>query len=211
MKDNMEQRSDEWFTARLGKVTASRISDVLAKTKNGYSASRINYMTELICERLTGKKADGFVNAAMARGTELEPVARSIFEVHTGLIVNEVGFVAHPKIKMAGASPDGLIGDKGLIEIKCPNSSTHLDALINKDFNSKYYYQMQWQMACTERDWCKFVSYSPDFPEGMDLVVIDVPREQECINEMEAEVTLFLKEIDEYINKLKGMQNGKFK
>lgn len=204
----MEQRTDEWFAARLGRVTASRVADVFAKTKSGYSASRRNYMTELICERLTGKKSDGYTNAAMTRGTELEPVARSVFEVHTGLTVDDVGFIIHPEIEMAGASPDGLIGDNGLIEIKCPNAATHLDALLNKDYNSKYFYQMQWQMACTGRDWCKFVSYSPDFPAGMDLAIIDVPRDQSCIDEMQAEVVQFLNDIDEAINKLKGGNNG---
>lgn len=200
----MEQRTDEWFAARLGKVTASRVADVIAKTKSGYSTSRRNYMTELICERITGKKSEGYSNAAMIRGTELEPVARSVFEIQTGLVVVETGFHNHPHIDMAGASPDGLIDINGLIEIKCPNPAIHLDALMNQDYNSRYFTQMQWQMACCERDWCKFVSYCPEFPEGMDLVVIDVQRDSGYIKELENEVIEFLNEIDETIFKLKG-------
>lgn len=202
----MEQRTDDWFAARLGKVTASRIADVMAKTKTGYSASRKNYMTELICERLTGKKADGYTNAAMTRGIELEPVARSVFEVHSGLEVVEVGFIDHPIISMTGASPDGLIGDDGLIEIKCPNSATHLETLYDGNIRNNYILQMQWQIACTGRDWCKFVSYCPDFPSGMDLVIIDIAKDSNLIAEIELEVVNFLKEVDEVILNLKGRQ-----
>ena len=122
----MEQRTEDWYKARLGKVTASRVADILAKTKSGYSASRDNYMAQLICERLTNTQVESFTNAAMQWGTEQEPFARAAYEVAKGVLVEEEGFVPHPVITMAGASPDGLIGDDGLVEIKCPNTATHM-------------------------------------------------------------------------------------
>jgi len=204
----MEQRTEEWYAARLGKVTASRVSDVVAKTKSGYSTSRANYMAELVCERLTGKQGDFFQNAAMAWGTEKEPLARGAYEERNGILVEEVGFVSHPTILMAGASPDGLVGDDGLVEIKCPNTATHIDTLLDKEAPSKYVNQMQWQMACTGRAWCDFVSYDPRMPENMQFFATRVMRDNFLIIELEREVEKFLFDLDQKIIKLKETTNG---
>lgn len=190
------QGSPEWFAARIGKVTASRVADVVAKTKTGWGASRANYMAELIAERLTGESAPGFTNAAMQWGTEKEPDARAAYEFRTDADVIAVGFVDHPVIYMAGASPDGLIGDDGLVEIKCPNTSTHIDTLLGQSVPSKYITQMQWQMACTGRAWCDFVSYDPRMPEAMRLFVHRVSRDKELIASLEADVLTFLAEVE---------------
>ena len=201
----MDQRSDEWFTARLGKVTASRVADVVAKTKSGYSTSRANYMAELVAERLTGKKGDSYQNAAMQWGTEQEPNARAAYESVQGVLVQETGFVLHPRIPQAGASPDGLVGDFGLVEIKCPFTATHLEFLTGGEIPDKYITQMQWQMACTGRAWCDFVSYDPRLPERMQLKVQKVMRNQQLITELEQEVVKFLVELDNKVQKLTAL------
>jgi len=204
----MEQRTDEWFAARLGKVTASRISDVMAKTKSGWGASRANYMAELIVERLTGQKGDSYQNAAMIWGTNTEPLARAAYEAHRGVLVEETGFVPHPSGAMTGASPDGLVGDDGLVEIKCPNTATHIDTLMSDDAPPKYFAQMQWQMACTGRAWCDFVSFDPRMPEEMQLFVVRVERDDTWITMAEEAVQAFLSELDEMVSKLKEKYNG---
>ena len=198
----MEQRSPEWFAARLGRVTASRVADVIAKTKSGYSASRANYMAELVCERLTGMQGESYSNAAMVWGTNTEPMARSAYESRMAELVEETGFVLHPTIPMAGASPDGLIGDDGLVEIKCPNTATHIDTLLSEGAPSKYMTQMQWQMACTGRKWCDFVSFDPRMPEEMQMFVIRVNRNDDVITELEREVEKFLSELEDKITQL---------
>jgi hypothetical protein len=198
----MEQRTEEWFTARLGKVTASRVADVVAKTKSGYSTSRDNYMAELICERLTGTKGEFYQNAAMVWGTEQEPHARAAYEAAKGVLVNEVGFVPHALIDNAGASPDGLVGDDGLVEIKCPNTATHLDFLLTSRIPEKYVTQMMWQMACTERKWCDYVSYDPRLPEHMRMKIIRVVSDQVLMTQLENEVIQFLDELNIKISKL---------
>lgn len=192
----MEQGTTEWFEARLGKVTASRVVDVVAITKSGYSASRANYMAQLVVERITGKVEESYSNAAMAWGTEHEPMARAEYEILRGVMVNEIGFVPHPTIENSGASPDGLVNDKGLIEIKCPNTATHIETLLTREIPKKYICQMFWQMACTGREWCDFVSYDPRMPDHLKLCVINVPRNEELIGELETEIAKFLKEVD---------------
>jgi putative phage-type endonuclease len=207
MIELMEQGTDEWFAIRIGKVTASRVADVIAKTKSGYSTSRDNYMAQLVCERLTGKKGESFTNAAMQHGTETEPLARLSYEVANNVLVDEVGFVPHPSIKMAGASPDGLVGDDGLLEIKCPNTATHIETLLSETVPTKYYTQMQFQMACTGRMWCDFVSFDNRLPEELQLFVKRVPRDDMYIKLMEAEIVQFLVELDDKINKLMKVKN----
>jgi len=202
------QRTEDWYAARLGKVTASRVADVVAKTKSGPSASRSNYMAELICERLTGRQGDNYQNAAMVWGTETEPKARAAYEAETGSLVEGVGFVPHPTITMSGASPDGLVGDDGLVEIKCPNTATHIDTILSETVPGKYITQMQWQMACTGRKWCDFISYDPRVPEKMQLWVKRVERDDKRIEELEKEVNEFLGELDAYISKLKEKYDG---
>lgn len=201
----MEQRTDDWYQARLGKVTASRVADVVAKTKSGYSTSRANYMAELVAERLTGKKGDSYQNAAMQWGTEQEPNARAAYESMQGVLVNETGFVLHPRIPQSGASPDGLVGDDGLVEIKCPFTATHLDFLTGGEIPEKYMIQMQWQMACTGRVWCDFISYDPRLPERMQLKVQRVTCNRQMISDLEQEVTRFLIELDNKVQKLTAL------
>jgi putative phage-type endonuclease len=200
----MEQRTDEWFSARLGKVTASRVSDVVAKTKTGYGATRGNYMSQLIVERLTGRSVESFSSSAMQWGTDTEPLARAAYETFKDVLVDEEGFVQHPTIEMAGASPDGLIGDDGLVEIKCPNTATHIETLIAKKADARYINQMQWQMAVTGRKWCDFVSFDPRMPEDLQLFVTRVERDDKKIAELEAAVIEFLNEVDQKIATLKG-------
>lgn len=209
----MEQRTDEWFSARLGHVTASRVSDVLSKIKTGESSSRKNYRTELVIERLTNQKSESFVNNAMQRGVELEPLARAAYEVKTGNLVDEVGFVKHPKIEWFGCSPDGLVNDDGLglIEIKIPNSATHLDYLESGKPPNKYITQMMAQMACTGREWCDFVSFDDRLPDGLQLLVIRVFRDEKYILMMENEIIEFLEEVESNVvslNKRMEKSNG---
>lgn len=192
----MDQRSPEWFAARLGKVTASRIADVCARTKTGWGASRANYAAELICERLTGTQGERFMNAAMQWGIDTEAQARAAYEFLHDAAVEEVGFIDHPKIKMTGASPDGLVGTDGMLELKCPNTATHINTLRTDAIEGKYILQMQWQMACAGRKWCDFASFDPRLPEPMQLWVKRVPRDNEKIAELEAIVREFLAEID---------------
>lgn len=201
----MEQRTEDWFAARLGKVTASRVADILAKTKSGYSASRDNYMAQLICERLTNTQAESFTNAAMQWGTDQEPFARAAYEVAKGVLVEEEGFVPHPVITMAGASPDGLIGDDGLVEIKCPNTATHIETLLNQAVPAKYITQMQFQMACTGRKWCDFVSFDPRMPEKTRLFIKRVERDNGFIAEMEKEIIKFLSELGRKVEQLEQL------
>jgi len=203
----IEQGTDEWFAIRIGKVTASRVADLLAKTKSGYSASRDNYMAQLVCERLTGQKGESFTNAAMQHGTETEPLARLAYEVSQNVLVDQVGFVPHPSIKMAGASPDGLVGDDGLLEIKCPNTATHIETLLSETVPTKYFTQMQFQLASTGRKWCDFVSFDNRLPEELQLFVKRVPRDEMYIKLMEAEIVQFLAELDDKINKLMKVKN----
>jgi len=199
----MEQQTEEWFSARLGKVTASRVADVIAKTKTGYSASRDNYMAQLICERLTGQQGESFTNAAMQHGTETEPLARSAYENARNLLVKEVGFINHPRIEMSGASPDGLVAEDGLVEIKCPNTATHIDTLLSGKVPTKYITQMQWQMLCCQRKWCDFVSFDNRLPEHLQLFVQEVEFDPEYCAMLEKEVSQFLAELDSKVAKLK--------
>lgn len=206
MTEQIEQRSSAWFEARLGRVTASRVADVIAKTKSGYSASRDNYMAQLICERLTGQQGESFTNAAMTWGTETEPLARSAFEAYADVMVEEVGFVPHPSIEMSGASPDGLVGLFGMLEIKCPNTATHIDTLLTQTVPGKYITQMQWQMRCCERQWCEFVSFDPRLPQDLQLFVKRVEFDPEYVAMLEKEVIQFLAELDDKVNKLTNLK-----
>ena len=201
----MNQQSAEWYAARVGKVTASRIADVMATIKSGEAAARANYRAELIAERLTGNSGESFTSAAMERGIELEPFARAAYEAHKVIMVDQVGFIDHPSIEWSGASPDGLVGDVGLIEIKCPNTSTHIGYLTAGVVPSKYQPQMLWQMACTDREWCDFVSYDPRLPGNLSLFVVRFERDDKRIKEMESEVKRFLEEVEETVARLRKL------
>ena len=192
----MIQGSAEWYAARLGKVTASRVCDVMARTKTGWGASRKNYMADLIAERLTGMPVEQYTNQAMQWGIDTEAQARRAYEFHRDSAVEQVGFIDHPTIAMTGASPDGQIGTDGLLELKCPNTATHIDTLLSATVPEKYLLQMQWQMACTGRQWCDFASFDPRMPERMRLLVVRVPRSAPKILEIESAVIAFLTELD---------------
>jgi hypothetical protein len=187
------QGSPEWFQQRLGKVTASRVADVVAKTKSGPSASRANYMAQLIAERLTDNVQESFTNGAMQWGTEKEPEARAAYEFYRNETVKEIG----------------LVGDDGMVEIKCPNTATHLETLLGQMIPSKYHNQMQWQMACAGRQWCDFVSYDPRLPENMRLFVKRMPRDDIRIKELETEVAGFLLEIAVKLSELNSLYGEK--
>jgi len=197
------QGSQEWLQERCGKVTASRIADLMATTRSGPAASRANYAAQLVAERLTGCVAPGFTNAAMIHGTETEPEARRAYEFFVDRDVQQVGFVPHPVIQMAGASPDGLVGNDGLLELKCPNTATHINTLLTGRVDDKYFKQMQFQMACTGRQWCDFASYDNRMPERMRLFVKRYGRDEAEIAEIEKEVKAFLAEIDETVERLR--------
>jgi putative phage-type endonuclease len=197
-----EQRTQEWLSERAGKVTASCIYKVMARTKSGYGADRANYMAQLVAERLSGFPADTFTNAAMVWGIETEGQARAMYELVTGNTVCETGFHRHPAIPDSGASPDGLIDDAGLVEIKCPNTATHITTLLGGGIDRKYILQMHWQMICTGRDWCDFASFDPRLPQEMQLHVERVERDAALCGEIESEVQSFLAELNETVAKL---------
>ena len=189
----MEQRTEDWFKARLGHVTASRASDAIAKQG---TATRRNYAIQLVTERLTGLQGDSFTNAAMQWGTEQEPIARVAYEQATGSIVEQTGFHKHKSIEWLGASPDGFVGS-GLIEIKCPNSNTHVDYLLAKEVPTKYKSQMLTQMLVTGRTWCDFVSFDPRLPDHLQLFIVRYEPKPEEFKIIELQLTNFLAEVSE--------------
>lgn len=196
------QGSAEWFASRAGKVTASCISDVMAKIKTGEAASRADYKAQIVAEILTGKpQGSTFTNEAMQWGTEQEPFARAAYEIKHGMMVDQCGLVLHPTIERAAASPDGLVND-GLLEIKCPKTATHLQYVLAGVVPTKYRPQMLWQMACCERAWCDFVSFDPRLPEDLQLFTVRFERDDDAIKAMEAEVIVFLAEVDAMIARL---------
>jgi putative phage-type endonuclease len=206
-----EQRTEAWFDERLGKVTASRLADVLAKTKTGYSASRNNYMTQLVLEKITGDtRAEFYSSPAILHGIEQEPFARAAYEAHTGKMVEEVGFIPHPDIDAAGASPDGLVDDDGMVEIKCPSSSTALEVWLTHSqggnpVDAKYFAQMQWQMRCANRAWCDYVVFDPRMPAKVQLFIYRVNRDDAWLKVAEEEVIRFLAELDAKVKSLKSI------
>jgi putative phage-type endonuclease len=201
----LEQRSEEWFAARRGKVTASKIADILNTIRNGnWAASRKNYAAQLVTERLTGRDPEPFTNEAIQWGIEQEAPAREAYSNKTDFIVNEVGFIDHPTISHAGASPDGLIGDDGLLEIKCPTTATHIERLLGAEIPESYRLQMLWQMACTGRKWCDFVSFDPRLPEDMQLFIKRYERDDEEIARIEKEVRIFLDEVSTTVDALQA-------
>lgn len=199
------QRSDEWFAHRCGRLTASRVSEVTAKTRNGWSSSRSNVMAELVVERLTGVSVPGYTSAAMQWGTNTEPEARAAYEFYRDVDVREVGFVDHPGIDMFGCSPDGLVGDDGMIEVKCPQSATHIATLLGGPIPDKYIKQMQAQMACAGRQWVDFVSYDPRMPEELRLHTERVSRDDKIIAELESQAREFLEELAQMESRLRAL------
>jgi len=198
----MEQRSEEWFAARCGSLGASQLNEALATTKNGWGASRENLKNRIIAERLTGTPTESFTNAAMQWGVDQEDNARKAYEAHTGTFVDEMGIAFHPVLKHTHASPDGLVGDDGLLEIKCPNTTTHIETLKSQKVPSKYMNQMLWQMRCVDRQWCDYVSFDPRLPQHLQLFVKRVERDDAAIAELEAKVAEFLTEVECEIDEL---------
>lgn len=203
---DLPQGSAEWLAARIGKVTASRVADVIAKTKSGPSASRDAYLGELVAERMTGQQYESFSNADMQRGNDLEPIARAAYEIHSDVMVEQVGLVMHPTIADTGASPDGLVLADGLVEIKCPRTHVHIDYMLKGKPPSKYVPQMAWQCACTGRVWCDFASFDPRMPEELQLFVVRYTPDPAYLRELEAEVSVFLAEVAATVSKLEGMK-----
>lgn len=201
----IQQGTDEWKRQRLGLVTASRISDVMARTRGGFAATRQNYMMALITERLTGEPMQTYSNSAMEWGKEKEAEARAAYAARTGNIVDEVGFIRHSSLE-AGASPDGLVGSDTIIEIKCPNSQTLIEWIESREIPNKYRLQIQWQLAVTGRDMAHFVGYDPRLPEHLRLLILHEPRNQQMILEITAEVERFLAELNDKFTKLKEMK-----
>ena len=205
MSEIIKQGSDAWFRMRAGKVTASRVADILAKTKTGPSASRQNYLIELALQRTTGIIQESYSNSAMEWGTQTEPQARVAYEVKSGNFVDQIAFIDHPSIKWFGCSPDGLVSDRGLLEIKCPNSATHWEYFKAKKPPQKYFIQMQAQIAVTGRDWCDFVSFDPRMPERSQLLVVRVNRDEAFIKTMEMQIMSFLSDVEAEVQQMKGM------
>ncbi len=202
MSDEIVQGTDEWKMLRLGKVTASRVKDIVATTKTGYSTSRDKYMTQLLLERLTNTVAESYTNDAMSWGTEQEPFARAAYESAKSVMVDQVAFVNHPTIEQAGASPDGIVGE-GLVELKCPMSHTHLESILG-GIDDQYKVQVQWQMACTGAKWTDLCSFDPRFPAELQLVIKRFERDDAYIATLEKEVIKFLTELDDKLNKVKS-------
>jgi putative phage-type endonuclease len=207
MKHDMEQRTEEWFKARLGKVTASKMNDVLSKIKSGEAAMRKNYKMQLATERLTGKQTDFYMNQAMQDGIDREDTARQIFEIVRDIKVEQVGFIDHPTIKMSGASPDGLLPDGGILEIKCPIETTHTTNLLERKLPSRYLPQVQWQLSCAGKDYkyANFVSYNPNFEPKLQLIYVEVERDEDYIAMLEEEVAAFITEVDDIVNQLREL------
>lgn len=199
----MEQQTSEWFEARLGKVTASRIIDVTGKLKSGaYTQKRQDYLEQLVAERLSGQPTRHFVTAAMQHGIEHEAEARAFYESKTGHLVEEVGFIDHPTIALAGASPDGLINADGMVEIKCPSTTTHIDFFLQREIPHQYALQMTWQMVCAQRTWCDLVSYDPRLPDLYKMVVVRFAFDPALARQLEHDVSVFLQEIHQYVQRL---------
>lgn len=200
---NFDQGTPEWKACRAGKATASRMTDILAKIKSGEAAARRDYRIQLVAELLSGEPAgNGFISSEMQWGTENEPLARAAYEVSTGSFVEQIGFVDHPAILRAGASPDGLVGDDGLLEIKCPKSATHIQYILDGVVPAQYQPQMLWQMACCGSQWCDFVSFDPRLPAHVQLFKVRFPRDNQRIAELEDEVLKFNAEVDNVLAKL---------
>lgn len=206
--NNTAQGSDAWIAARLGKLTASRISEATARTRTGWGASRANLMASLMVERLTGQPAESYTNDAMKYGTETEPQARSAYSFITDNDVAQVGFIDHPTIAMSGASPDGFIGADGLLEIKCPNTATHIDFLLTGKVPDKYLKQMCWQMACSRSKWCDFVSFDPRLPVDLQIKIVRYIPTPDEIAELEKQARDFLKELDAKLESLTKLRKA---
>lgn len=200
---NLEQGSEEWKQARLGHVTASNMAEVMSKGKGTAEAvGRYKYKVRLVAERLTMTAGESYTNAAMQWGIEQEQFACIAYEAQKETFVDKIGFVLHPDIKWLGVSPDRIVGNEGLIEVKCPNTTTHLDYLFEGKVPAEYYKQIQCQLWVTGRQWCDFVSYDPRLPKRNQLLIVRTERDEKLIAEMKTETEKFLAEVETLIIKL---------
>jgi len=203
----IEQGTPEWHELRRGKVTASRVADIMAKTKTGTSTSRANYLIELALQRVTGTIEESFSNTAMQWGTDNEPYARMAYEASSNVFVEQIPFIDHPDIPWFGCSPDGLIGNDGLVEIKCPyQSAVHWVNVKTNEVPAKYVHQVHTQILVTQREWCDFVSFDPRMPERSKLLIKRVYRDEKLAAEIEASVKQFLEEVEKEVELMKGKQ-----
>ena len=202
--ETADQRTADWYAARIGKATASRFKDAIAVLKSGAPAqAQRDYCTELVVERLTGQRVQKFVTAAMQWGDH-EPEARAAYERATGTSVEETGFIAHDTL-LAGCSPDGLVDWDGLIEIKCPwNTANHIETLLN-GMPAEHTAQVQGQMWITGRQWCDFISYDPRMPEPLQLHVQRINRDPGFIADLEARITIFLQQVGTQVEALRRL------
>lgn len=209
MKANPQQESEAWMSARAGNFTASRSADLMAKTRSGPSASRANLLALLAVERLTGECVQTYQNGAMARGVELEAEARDAYAFTRGVAVQESGYIASADMPHTGCSPDGLLGDDGMLEIKCPASmQKHLDALRTGAHAVEYRWQLQHQMMVTGRAWVDATSYDPRFPDALQLAVTRVARDEKAIDELRAEIIAADAEVETILSELHDMEKA---
>lgn len=209
MKANAAQENDDWMLARAGKFTASRASDLMARTRTGPSASRGALLTLLAVERLTGQCVPTYSNGAMQRGIELEGEARDAYAFAKLAAVDEAGFIPCPALPNTGCSPDGLLGDDGLLEIKCPaNMAKHLDALRTGDHAKEYRWQLQHQLMVTGRQWVDAVSYDPRFPERLQLAVVRVERDESAIKDLREAIVAADAEVEAIVSEMNQMEKA---
>lgn len=205
----MLQRDPDWFAMRAGKITGSRFGDLMAMTKSGPSTSRRNLIATLAIERITGACVDTFQNDAMRRGIELEAQARAAYEAHTGEIVDEAAFIQHPTLSYIGVSPDGLLGDDGMVELKCPAAmAKHSDALLTGSHATEYHWQIQGQLWVAGRQWVDVVSYDPRYPDGLQLAIKRIERDDKEIAKLEAACIEANREIEELVSKMLAMKEA---
>lgn len=191
------QGSAAWLQGRLGKITASRMEDVIKRLKSGAeSAARRDYKLDLIAERLSGRSEDHYVSPEMEWGIDNEQYARAAYEIGCDVMVDQVGFVLHPTMNFSGGSPDGIVGKDGLIEIKCGKTTTHLKWMQAGIVPEEHQAQIQWNLCCTGRQWADFISFDPRLPEGLRIFVVRMLRDDKRIAEMEEEVVRFNDEIE---------------
>lgn len=192
---NILQRSADWHSDRIGKVTASRVKDLNAKPSKGKALNALGLT--ILAERLTGVQKEFFTNAAMQWGIDNEAHAIAAYENETGNFVAGTGLIDHPFIEMFGASPDGLVGKDGQIEVKCPDTTTHLNTLLTKQVPDEYIPQITCQLSCTRREWCDFVSYDPRLEPELQIIIIRVFAKDLAIESLEQDVRKFNAAIEE--------------
>ena len=200
---DVQQGSGEWLQMRAGRVTGSKMADVLSRLKNGgETADRKNYKAQIVAEILTGNSAQSYVSPEMQWGTEQEPFARAAYEAATGVFVDQVGFYIHPAIERAGGSPDGLVGVDGAIEIKCGKTATHIRWALADEVPPEHEPQMMFYLACTGRKWMDFVSFDPRVSPRYQLFIKRLQRDESRIADINAAVEQFLVEVDLMIEQL---------